>query len=774
MPSLPVNYAKTRADQPYHEDNDEGIDFGDLIGILVSSKWLIISIASATLALGVAKTFLDKPVYKADGLLQIKEHSQPLAALGPLAGQLDTKLPTLAEVGLIKSRMILGKAINNLNLEVVATPRYMPVFGEAIARRFQEDGVAEPLFGQSGYAWGGEAIQVDTFTVSPGLDDKEFLLEAGTDGQFKLINNGEIILKGEVGTLGSTKVGNNSQSVSIFVSLLKSRPGTYFTVMRQSRNQAISQLNNNISVTEQGKGTGLLELTVESHSPDLAVRILNEIANIYVQQNVDQKSAESQKTLEFLEKQLPVLKEQMEAATTALNEYRIREGSIDLKLETQNILNGAVDLKTQITLLQQKRDELRQKYTESHPTIVSTDKQIARLHEQTISYDRKIKVLPDTQQAILRLSRDVEVNTELYATLLNNAQTLRLAKAGTVGNVRVVDYAIPPDAPIKPRKILIMGVALVLGLILAVAALLVRRLLKRGIDDPNLIEQQLNIPVYATIPHSKYQKVLENKLKSDSSLNKKLPVTLALEKKGDIAIESLRSLRTTLHFAFLEATNNIVLIAGPSPNVGKTFVATNLAIIMTDAGKKVLLIDGDMRKGSMSQMLATPREHGLSELISGAIKTDDAIHKIPGTDIDFIPTGAIPPNPSELLLHERFRIFLENIHKRYDLVIIDSPPVLAVTDATIISRHASATILVVRAGEHPIRELDQSARRLIQAGANLKGVVLNGLQPLSGGRGYGYGTDVYQYSYQDNKKIGLISRGLLASSKVNPWKTKPH
>jgi tyrosine-protein kinase Etk/Wzc len=471
---------------------------------------------------------------------------------------------------------------------------------------------------------------------------------------------------------------------------------------------------------------------------------------------------------------LPALKEQMEEATAALNDYRIREGSIDLNLETQNVLNGAVDLKTQITLLQQKRDELRQKYTESHPTIVSIDKQIGRLHEQMTAYDKKIKVLPDTQQAILRLSRDVEVNTELYTTLLNNAQTLRLAKAGTVGNVRIVDYAVPPDAPIKPRKALIISLAFVLGLILGIAALLIGRLLKRGIEDPNLIEQRLHIPVYATIPHSKHQKVLNNRLKRISSPNNTLPVTLALEDKEDLAIESLRSLRTILHFAFLDAPNNILLVAGPSPNVGKTFVATNLAITMSDAGKKVLLIDGDMRKGSMSRILGIGREQGLSELILGAIKTDDAIHKIPGTNIDFIPTGAIPPNPSELLLHERFGIFLERINKQYDLVIIDSPPVLAVTDATIICRQVSATILVVKAGEHPMRELEQSTRRLIQAGANLKGVVLNGVAVLSGGRGYGYGQNVYQYNYKNTKKIGLISRGILASSKVNPWKRKPH
>ena len=263
------------------------------------------------------------------------------------------------------------------------------------------------------------------------------------------------------------------------------------------------------------------------------------------------------------------------------------------------------------------------------------------------------------------------------------------------------------------------------------------------------------MPVYATIPYSKYQNSLNNRLKSNSSLIKRRAVTLALENREDIAIESLRSLRTTLHFAFLDAPNNIVLITGPSPNVGKTFVAANLAFVMVDAGKKVLLIDGDMRIGSMSKVLGVDKEQGLSELILGTIKTDDAIHKIPGTNIDFIPTGAIPPNPSELLLHERFGRLLESITKHYDLVIIDSPPVLAVTDATIISREASATILVVRAGEHPMRELEQCAKRLLQAGAHLKGVVLNGVRPISGGRGYGYGRNVYQYNYKNSKKISV-------------------
>jgi tyrosine-protein kinase Etk/Wzc len=477
------------------------------------------------------------------------------------------------------------------------------------------------------------------------------------------------------------------------------------------------------------------------------MQTLNEIANIYVQLNVEQKSAEAQNKLEFLDKQLPLIKEQLDAATTALNEYRLDKGSIDLNIETQSILEGVVEKRTQITLLQQKRDELRRSFTPSHPSVVTIDKQIGRLRLQLNSHNKKITELPETQQVILRLSRDVQVNTELYTTLLNNSQTLKVAKAGTVGDVRVIDYAILPTSAIKPDKAKIVAIALILGLITGVALTFIRKLLHRGIEDPDIIEQQLNVPVYATIPHSKLQKTLDDQLKKNKTESHSV---LALENIDDLAIESLRSLRTTLHFAFLEAKNNIIMITGPSPGVGKTFVSTNLAFVLASTEKKILLIDADLRKGFIHTTLGLNRENGLSDLISNSITPAEAIRTIEKGNIDFIPTGTIPPNPSELLLNERFGQLLEALGQQYDQIIIDSPPILAVTDASIIGRMASATLMVIKAGEHPLRELQQSVKRLKQNDVDIKGVVFNNLSATSSryGYGYGYGKYVYQYNYQ--------------------------
>ncbi|MDI1232158.1 MAG: polysaccharide biosynthesis tyrosine autokinase [Methylobacter sp.] len=734
-----------------HQEDDE-IDLGELIATIVDGKYLIAIITLVFLTLGVAKALIDTPIYKADAMLQIEEKLNSLQALASVSSLVGGQEPASAEIEIIKSRKVLGEAVKNLNLDIIAKPTYFPKIGAAIARRFQQqnitDQVSAPLFGLDQYAWGGESIRIDTFSTPASWVDKELILIAGEQGHFTLVDDNQLILEGEVGKPLIEQLADNQQTLTLFVSLLKARPGTQFTLMKKSLASGINDLSENLAVVEKGKSTGILSFTFESNSPTAAARTLNEVANIYVKQNVEQKSEEAQNTLEFLDKQLPAIKEQLEAATTALNDFRSTKGSINLELEAQNVLTGVVAIKTQLTLLQQKRDELRGKFTESHPAVVAIDKQIARLQVQMNENDKKIEVLPETQKVILRLTRDVEVSNELYTTLLNNAQTLKVAKAGTVGDVRIIDEAIVPTKSIKPKKLLIIAVSLILGVIAGVGWVFIRKTMRRGVEDPDQLEKHLNIPVYATIPHSEEQIKLSEKLKKLDKKHNDQPMILAVENKEDLAIESLRSLRTTLHFAFLEAQNNIIMITGPSPGIGKSFVSINLATVLADAGKKILLIDGDLRKGFINKVLGVNREDGLSDLISSTTTLDKAVRHIAAANIDFIPTGSIPPNPSELLLHERLGQLLETLGEQYDHIIIDSPPILAVTDACIIGRMASATLMVVKAGQHPMRELEQCTKRLAQSGVHMKGIVFNDLPRTSSSYGSGYGKYVYQYNYQ--------------------------
>ncbi len=737
-------------DNYQNRDDDDEIDLRQLVGILLDSKWLIITVLVVSVILGLAKALLSSPIYKADAMLQIQESSQPLGALEPMEALLGAgTVPVEAEIEIVKSRKVLGEVVKSLKLEIIAVPNFFPVFGKSIARNFQirnKNKISAPLFGYVENAWGGELIKIETFNVPPSFIGEKFTLISGKKGLFKLFDEEQqFILEGKVGNQVTKKLNGEDGEFQLFLSLLKARSGTAFTLFRKSHIDAINEVLKNLSVAEKGKQTGILDLKMESESPRFAMKILNKIANTYVRMNVEQKSAEAQNTLEFLDKQLPTIKNQLDAATTALNEYRLQKGSVDLNIETQGVLEGVVEKRTQITLLQQKRDELRQGFTPSHPTIVAIDKQISRLDNQMKKANKKITELPETQQVILRLSRDVQVNSELYTTLLNHLQTIKVAKAGTVGDVRVIDHAVLPVLPVRPKKTLIVAISLIVGLVLGMIMAFLRKAMHRGIEDPDLIEKHLNVPIYATVPHSDIQK----KLSQPKNMNDtEFFSVLAVEDSEDMAIESLRSLRTTLHFAFLEAKNNIIMITGPSPGIGKTFVSTNLAFVLANTGKKVLLIDGDLRKGFINKNLGLKRNNGLSCLISNKITIEDAVKTIETTEasIDFIPTGDIPPNPSELLLHERFSSLLEALNNQYDQIIIDSPPVLAVTDACIIGRLASVTLMVVKAGAHPLRELEQSVKRLKQNDVNIKGIVFNDLSARASG--YAYGGYVYQYSYQ--------------------------
>src|SRR6476469_3190833 len=195
----------------------------------------------------------------------------------------------------------------------------------------------------------------------------------------------------------------------------------------------------------------------------------------------------------------------------------------------------------------------------------------------------------------------------------------------------------------------------------------------------------------------------------------------------DIAIEALRSLRTALQFAMLDTTNNRVLITGGTPGIGKSFVSANFSAVMASAGKKVLLIDADMRKGHLNQYFGIPREGGLSEMISGTVSRADGVRRGLLPNLDVITTGTLPPNPAELLVSSAFEKLLDSLSEDYDLVVIDSAPVLVAADTLSIANYVGVLLLVARAGQTYIGDLHESARRLAHSGKAPTGVLFNAL-----------------------------------------------
>lgn len=706
--------------------DDDEIDLRALLGTLIEGRWWIVGATLAVFLLGVLYTQVATPIYQVNGLVQVEDtKGSSLGKVGEeLGGLFEVKGQATTEMELIRSRMVLGKTVDDLGLDRVARVAQFPFIGRL---------------------WLDERTRLDVtrFEVPVTAQGRFFTLEVLDAQRYRLFDpEGERVADGRVNQ--SLQLSWQGGRLGLFVRDLVGEPGEVFELMQQNRSLAIAGVAERLSLAEKGKQSGIIELTYQHADPALAVRTLNQIANNYVRQNVERKSAEAETTLAFIESQLPEVKSALEAAEVRFNEYRKRTGTVDISKESELLLQQTVQADTGVVALQQQRKELLTRFTAEHPSVQALDNQIAALRGQQNRVSGDIAQLPKTQQELLRLTRDLQVNQEIYTSLLNNAQQLKVVRGGTVGNVRVVDFALPPLQPVKPKKPLVLMLSLLLGGMLGMVLVFVRHALRDGVKDAAQIESRLGLSVLATIPVSRTQDKLFRLLSKEGGERR----VLAAQDPEDLSIESLRSLRTSLHFALLDAPSNVIMISGPSPRVGKSFVSVNLAAVMAAAGQRVLLIDADMRRGYLNEYFGAGRDGGLSEVIAGQATSEQAIRASGLEGFDYVATGALPPNPSELLLHPRFEAFLQAMSQRYDQVLVDSPPVIAVTDAAIIGRHAGATLLLARYAHTPLRELEHAARRLQQAGVAVKGVLMNQVA-VSTGYGYGY---KYAYAYKYAKR----------------------
>ncbi|PAA26215.1 tyrosine-protein kinase [Pseudomonas fragi] len=727
------------------DDNDE-IDLMGLLGTLIDHKWLIASVTGVFMAAGVAYALLATPVYQANALIQVEAKKNDMLGFSDIGSMLGKESPSATEIELIKSRRNIGAAVDNLKLDIEVEPNYFPLIGEFVARRFKPDAenpVASPLLGMNSFAWGGEHLKLADLQLPQELLGTDLTLVAGEGGSFTLLDeDSNVLVKGQVGQV------YEQNGVKVQVESLQANPGTTFEVVRYPRLTTILNYQKDLDVSERGKESGMVALALESPEPETAIRTLNEIARLYVQQNIERTSAEAAQSLGFLKDQLPQVRKDLEKAENALNAFQIRSKSIDISLEAKAILDQIVALDTSISTLKLQQAEMDRKFTPQHPAYRALMGQLAELTSKQQRLAKQVENLPTTQQELLSLTRDLKVSTEIYTQLLNKSQELDVMRAGAVGNVLLIDTAdVDLRYPVKPKKALIVLIATLLGAFLSIAYVLFRKALNRGVENPDDIEK-LGLPVYASIPFSSLQKVEDEK--SPGGRGTRVTPLLASSHPTDLAIEGLRSLRTSLHFAMLEATNNRLMISGPSPKVGKSFVSANLAAVIAQSGQKVLLVDVDMRKGYIHKMFGIPVENGLSDLLAKRCDLDTAIHKTEVENLDVIGRGQIPPNPSELLMHKNFSDFLEEISARYDQVILDTPPFLAVADAAIVGRQSGTNLIVTRFELNPAREVELTMRRFAQNGIELKGAIFNGVEKRASAK-YGYGAyGYYNYEYKSD------------------------
>ncbi|MBB1603845.1 polysaccharide biosynthesis tyrosine autokinase [Variovorax sp. UMC13] len=725
---------------------DDEINLSEYVDILLDRKWLVMGVTAVAVAIGVAYALLSTPVYQSNLLVQV-EDSAPDAKgfLGDSASLFDVKTPASGEIQILRSRLVLGAAVDQTRLYIEAEPRYLPIVGRWLANR--ADDLSNPGFlGIAGYVSGKERIEVTQFDVPPALEDgKPFTVTAMGEGRYTLSNE----------DLGETLTGTVGQPLShtaddgpitLLITKLDGKPGAQFVMSRDSRLGTIEDLQRRLQLGEQGKQSNVISVSLEDSDRPRLSKILNAIGEQYVRQNVERKAAEAQKTLGFLDEQLPEFKRQLEASEDAYTKFRNKNGTIAFDEEAKGVLGKAVELQTKLLEAQQHRRELAAKYTDINPRIKTVDGQISAIQSELGALNTRVSAMPTIQQDALRLERDVRVNGELYKSLLNSALQLRLVKEGKVGNVRLLDQAVQPKKPIKPQKPMIVALALVLGLLAGAALAIIRSLFMGGIRNPDEIEAHTGLNVYSVVPFTAEQVPVDQRNASSVQL-------LAVLHPESPAIEALRSLRIALQFATLEAGNNRVMITGATPGVGKSFISANFAAIMAIAGKRVLLIDADMRKGHIHQELGMKRENGLSEVLAGVLTPTQAIRTQVLPNLDVLTTGKLPSNPADMMMSETFSRLLDTLSEQYELVIIDTPPVLVAADAAAVAPHAGVVLLVARADQTQLGELNESAKRLAHAGKTASGVLFNAMDMTRrhyGSYGYKYGGYRYtEYKYKN-------------------------
>jgi tyrosine-protein kinase Etk/Wzc len=728
--------SKVSIDAPPPPPAQDELALGAVLGLLRDNARLILAVAFGFALLAAVYALVARPAYEATMLIHVEEVNPSSAknALNELSSMFETKKAATAEMELLRSRAVVAPAVERLKLYIEARPRVFPVLGPLL-RIARPGRLSQPgLFGFGGYVWGAEQIEVAQFTVPAAMLNREFVITSMGGQRFSVYEPASnIMFYGTIGPL--LRAETEAGPVELQVSRLDARAGARFFATRHATMAAIRKLQRDLVVAEQGKQSGVIEVRLEGPSAELVNETLREIGQQYMAQNFARKSEEAEQSLAFLDRQLPKLKAKLEGTESAYNRFRNANGTVDFAEEAKLSLQQATAAKLRRAELQQKREELLTRFTVRHPMVVAVNGQLRQVEQELADVAQHIKTLPQLEQDAQRLSREMKIDTDLYTALANTAQQLRIVSVGKTSNVRMVDAPMVSDEPVRPHRALLVTVGVAGGLLLGVVAAVLRRSVLGGVEDPAHIEQLLGSRVvFASIPHSAAQARLSRR----GGRGERQPL-LALDWPTDGAVEALRSFRASLQFSMPRFDNNVVMIAGPTSGLGKSFVTANFAAVMAASGKRVLLVDADVRNGRLHRLFGAGREHGLCEAITGAVPIGEVIRREVLANLDFIPTGCVNARRPDLFMHIDVGVLLESVRAQYDLVLVDSPPVLALADSLVIGRHAGAVFLVARAGVSTEREITEAIKRLNQAGVSPAGILFNDVKPRLSGYGYKYG-----------------------------------
>jgi len=687
-------------------ENNE-LDLSSIISLIKSYwRWIVLSgFVGLFLALLVVMTHV--PIYSANALIQVKADNSPTSGLmgkvGALAaGMSQQASPAEVQQSLLHSRYILGTVIQDLNLNISVKPHYFPLIGRRLAREYEGQSLAPAKFGLSKYAWGGDQVNLKNMKVTSDLTGVKLTLVKLSNSSYQLVgNDGSILVKGQFGKQEA------QNGVIMQINGMHSRIGEAFTVVVSDPSAILKLLSAALNISDLGgqdgsTKTGVLQVSLNWPNRVQLPIILNKILSIGTQKNIVQNSKNAALSLEFINQQIPRVKAQLTKAEDALNQYQEAHHIVDMTDEAKMMLTQLSTQEQSLQNMTMQRTLLLQSYTKNHPIVLAMNDKIKHLQQSIEQIKSKMQHLPSADQKALSLMRDVKVKEAIYVSLLQRTEELAVVKAGTIGDISVLSLSTTPKMPMAAHSFSKLLMGFILGCLLATLAFIARRILMNVLLSADEVEKRIPVSVQAVLP---YCKRLINKHKS-----KKKNVLIAKEYKDEPIVESIRGLRTTLQLSLATESKKIIAVLGSTPGIGKTLLSTNLALVLADTDKKVLLIDTDMRRGQSKSAFAIESDMGLSDYLAGNVDLPHVINKV-DNQLDVITSGTYTTKSNDLLLNSTFGDMLEKLEPSYDYIVLDTPPILALSDAVLVAKYATANVFLVGLGKNKADEITAAYNR---------------------------------------------------------------
>lgn len=734
-----------------------------------------------------AYTFLARPVFEAQTTLHVQDSKLKGGdLLGELGMARENSIET--EIEILKSRTNIEKVVERLHLNWLVRDN-------------------------------SSKLNFKILEFTSQAEHPEYLVHLTGPESFVVTDSqGKQVASGKSGEL------LRGDKFSLLLQGVKGEAGDSFGLILGDFAKTVRSIRGSIRANEIGRGTNIIQLSYQSDDPQRASEVVNSLAQVYLERAISLKSEEARKSVEFIDNQLDEVRGFLNSAERSLESFKRDSGMIQLDSEARLLVEQLAKTEQERNLLQLRirqvefaiqslqeaisrgeiyaptvnmddpvvasltgqlaELEIEQKgllaeVTAAHPLALKLQKQIDELERKLLATftaarqalevqigtlqsqfsrgEAKLKDLPQAEQELARLTRLATVNAGIYTFLLQKSQEARIARAVTVSNINVIDPAIVPDRPIKPQKKKNLLLGLVVGVMLGIGLAFFLEYLDDTIKDDDTAKRLLGLPILSTIPLIDLRG--GSPVSEGGGQNQRILIS-HLDPRSPAA-EAFRSLRTSVHFASGRERNQVLLVTSAFPGEGKTTISANLALTLAQTGKKILLVGCDLRKPSLHTMFDTPQAPGLTELLIGDCQFSDVLHHTGHYQLDFINAGTIPPNPAELLGGDDMRDLIETQRKNYDTILLDAPPVLAVTDAPVLAGLADQVLTVLGVGDVKVKAAQRTIETLRAVEAPLAGVVLNDRT--------GKGADYYSYYGYYGKRYGADYSSESAEKNRRNW-----